>query len=794
MPRSVLRFASFFLSILITIGIVLPAAQAVDSESDAVSAVSAQLNAIDSLQTMQEKRSEYPVKSSSDTGTTDTSILSQHEEKRSQYEAYVAKMLSARVAARQAFDSLSPEEQSQIDPALIAKLNDSLSTQFHSESIPVTPRKDEYHFQAVNGGFGYAYEVSNHMVTRNIPQTFILVDTSDGKTSWTPSGKYVSGESNYDVLYCSDIETPLAYGSYYKRLNLEDSGYYGPNAASHIRAILLNSYPYISLEEMKSRLKADGLSADFVDNLSRSDIISAVQMAVWSFANAGDLGKESLGYFASFDITKNIGIYFTPLHDHNNECWDWLPGKRQRSYDARAEYRVNNLAYHLCSLDGVAPSNAQIVISDVKITRADLFQNSNGTYDIGMYVYLNNSGTKQDNLTVSVSSYTKNADGTVSLTGRTAQTVGGQPRLSLSVRANAGDTIRVTVEGTQTLEKGVYFYEPEGGREVSQCLVGVSEGKTYVSAEKTFEFHKPIDGTGLRIYKTIAETGLPLSDITFNIYQVSPEADEILNDAPTKEELERFTQESNKIGSITTDATGYAELALTEGIYLVEEVFNASKVKEPVSPFYVYIPMIIDEKAEDGTSSIKTINIVSVYPKNTPQNPPEDPPIIPPTPDNVMGKLTLLKHDEEDHSIVLKNARFAVYQLATESDDDTETLTCEGVQYVVTPVLINDEPLVLTTDENGYASSPEMECGVYLLKEIQAPSGYNLKEDAVSVTVLSNLVNTSAPVEIANKKGNLLPETGGIGIAHLLPIGSILTIGAAVLLVTQRRFNKSTKK
>ena len=42
-----------------------------------------------------------------------------------------------------------------------------------------------------------------------------------------------------------------------------------------------------------------------------------------------------------------------------------------------------------------------------------------------------------------------------------------------------------------------------------------------------------------------------------------------------------------------------------------------------------------------------------------------------------------------------------------------------------------------------------------------------------------------AQITIANNKGSTLPETGGIGTTIFYVVGSILVIGAAVLLVTK---------
>lgn len=66
-----------------------------------------------------------------------------------------------------------------------------------------------------------------------------------------------------------------------------------------------NAYPYVTIEEMKANLKAGGLSAAFVDELTRADIIAAVQMAIWTYANASDGGEGGLGYFASINIPPN---------------------------------------------------------------------------------------------------------------------------------------------------------------------------------------------------------------------------------------------------------------------------------------------------------------------------------------------------------------------------------------------------------------------------------------------------------------------------------------------------------
>ena len=787
MKKIWIRGLAFALVLTMAAGILVSGVQASEVTDDPVQAVIGQLNAIDTLAEMQNNRYSYTVTDNYDLGMTNATVIAKHDAARNGYESYLREMFSARVAAQQAYDALTEEQKAQIDPALVAKLNNDLPTVFHSGTYAVTPADDAYTFEAVNGPHGCAYEVSNYMVTNGIPQilqTFILVDTSNGETSWTPSGLYEYGVSNYDVAYCCDVLTGLEYGTDYKRVNLEDSGYYGESASQHIRAILQYSYPFVSMEEMKANLKAGGLSATFVDSLNRADLISAVQMAVWTYANADDGAAGGLNYFASIDVTKNQGGHFTALHDYTNEQWEWFPGSGKRSYDARDGYRVNTLAYYLCNLPGVKAPDNQIVISNIEITRAQMLPGGDDTYSLGMYIYLNNGGQPDDDLKVIITS--RSADDSV--TEQIKQRINGRTKLEMYVRANPGDTITVEVEGTQTLARGVYFYEPEGGRDVSQSLVGVGEGKTRVHAEKSFTFEETVHDMGLRIYKTETETGSPLSDITFHVYKVEPAEGETISPTPTEEEIALYMTEENKVASLLTDATGYASLALEEGIYLVVEEHNTDKVKAPVDPFYITIPMTTTTETEEGTT-VEVINVISVYPKNEPVTPPEIPPVIPPIPDNVNGFFEIVKFNSLVETELLAGAEFKVYRADTSADEATEIIVCDGIQQAVTPVYDNGAPLVLVTDENGYAVSPELSCDTYFLVEIKAPEGYKLPEEAFKVVVRSSELTTVSRVEIGNEPGNLLPETGGMGTKLFLVLGSFLMVGAAVLLVTKRRMD-----
>ncbi len=477
---------SFIMSLVIILTSVLPCVYAANEIT--VSQVEEMLESIDTLEQMQNKRSTYKVSGHYDINTTSASTIAKHEAARAGYEGYVSEMFAKRAEAQQAYDALSDAQKAELDPSLVAKLSNELPTTFLTGEYPVTPRDDEYSFEAVRVGTGFGYEVSNHMVSGSIPQTFILVDTSDGATTWTPSGEYIYGESNYDVVYCCDKETGVAYGTDYRRINLEDSKYFDASQAQQIRAVLQNSYPFVTMDEMKARLKDGGLDAEFVDKLTRADLISAVQMAVWSYANINDAASDGLSYFASIDVPKNTGIYFNPLHDYTNEVWDWLPGKRQRTFDPRAEHRVNTLADFLCNLEAVEATADQVVISDLEVVKTELIDEKDGLYHITMYISLNGGGNEKDELKIHATSYSENEDGSIEITEKTeckAELSGDV--YTVTTLAKDGDMIEITVDGNQMLSKGAYFYDC-GNRGDSQSMVGISEGMTAVRVSKNTLF------------------------------------------------------------------------------------------------------------------------------------------------------------------------------------------------------------------------------------------------------------------------------------------------------------------
>ena len=262
------------------------------------------------------------------------------------------------------------------------------------------------------------------------------------------------------------------------------------------------------------------------------------------------------------------------------------------------------------------------------------------------------------------------------------------------------------------------------------------------------------------------------------------DAEKVESAVPTESELEKYAVESNQVDSITTDSTGYAYLALEEGIYLVTEN-KSDKVEAPVAPFYISIPMTVTKEIDGGTTTEMT-NIASIYPKNKPTTP-EEPPIIPPVPDEVKGRFAIRKVNELNDKIFLAGAEFEIYRPATDDDAETEIIDYNGGKLAVVPMGIT-----LVTDENGYAEIKEGEeipTGVYFLVETKAPDGFNLPAEAFKVYAESDLLGETKEYTIENAPGNILPETGGIGTHVFTAAGCVMTAIAGAVLI----FRKKTK-
>lgn len=109
----------------------------------------------------------------------------------------------------------------------------------------------------------------------------------------------------------------------------------------------------------------------------------------------------------------------------------------------------------------------------------------------------------------------------------------------------------------------------------------------------------------------------------------------------------------------------------------------------------------------------------------------------------------------------------------------------------------------LTTDAEGNIVVKGIAAGAYTLTETDTKAGYNKLENPLTITIgedgtfsVDGTAGTAtgtatkdgkAVVTIENNKGAVLPSTGGMGTTIFYILGTMLVIGAGVVLVTRRR-------
>ncbi len=103
---------------------------------------------------------------------------------------------------------------------------------------------------------------------------------------------------------------------------------------------------------------------------------------------------------------------------------------------------------------------------------------------------------------------------------------------------------------------------------------------------------------------------------------------------------------------------------------------------------------------------------------------------------------------------------------------------------------------IITTNKDGYFVLVGLDSSTYLLTEEEAPDGYSKLDKPLTIKINDNgsITWNSTPVSggllrIQNKAGTELPATGGIGTTIFYVAGSILLVGAAVLLIVKKRMS-----
>lgn len=153
------------------------------------------------------------------------------------------------------------------------------------------------------------------------------------------------------------------------------------------------------------------------------------------------------------------------------------------------------------------------------------------------------------------------------------------------------------------------------------------------------------------------------------------------------------------------------------------------------------------------------------------------------------AKLTKIA---EDTKAPLADAYFALYS-PVEADQMTDaiydalTVTKKPAKKIVQDSKTWYLKSVDKTGDNGTLTWAGLSASEYLYVEVQAPNGYNL--DSTVQKVPRPTGGGTAAIDVTNKPGYNLPETGGIGTWPFMAAGLLLTGTALALLLKKRKTN-----
>lgn len=177
-------------------------------------------------------------------------------------------------------------------------------------------------------------------------------------------------------------------------------------------------------------------------------------------------------------------------------------------------------------------------------------------------------------------------------------------------------------------------------------------------------------------------------------------------------------------------------------------------------------------------------------------------------------RLDTTKEDSADSSKKLENAGFVLY-------NSDKTKSAEISNGKVVKWVTGDGGTVIESDANGVFNITGLDADTYFLKEVTAPSGYNLPEgdnaffkfviastlkvadngkgtiEKLTITAGTNPATNgdttkgSVAMTITNTSGSTLPGTGGIGTVIFTVVGLLVMAGAAGGFVWRRRKQNS---
>lgn len=386
------------------------------------------------------------------------------------------------------------------------------------------------------------------------------VNAADAESYPTGIFRLLTDDNSTLYAYCADSEIYDIPGTDYKAISLSD--HYGAETAStgKLRTIIQNSYPFISMNEMISRIEQSGISLHTASvPCYEMVLISAIQQALYTYTNPDIVIEER---FAGGVPQKGYEMY-KPLIYHYND--NYKDKKVTQAYpDIKAD--VEAVYSWLCAL---SPSNAPNV-PNVNVSFAAEVEQVTSGHVLILYDLFDGFEDYNESLNVYVTEIVGTNENLIFEKPFNEFVPVGEGRYAMALpNTITGSSLKVTLNGYNDYEDVVIYEAKKAEAETSQPFIGY--GKVRVPFSKTEQIDMPIQTGSLIVRKTVSGEGSDAhKSFTFTVTLMqngdTPNSDIVCGDVTFTNGTATFTLKHNESKTIENIPAGFT--------YLVEESDN----------------------------------------------------------------------------------------------------------------------------------------------------------------------------------------------------------------------------
>ena len=386
------------------------------------------------------------------------------------------------------------------------------------------------------------------------------VNAADAESYPTGIFRLLTDDNRTLYAYCADSEIYDIPGTAYKAISLSD--HYGAETTNtgKLRTIIQNSYPFISMNEMISRIEQSGISLHTASvPCYEMVLISAIQQALYTYTNP-DIVIEV--QFAG-GFPQKVYEMYKPLIYHYND--NYKDKKVTQAYpDIKAD--VEAVYSWLCAL---SPSNAPNV-PNVNVSFAAEVEQVTSGHVLILYDLFDGFEDYNESLNVYVTEIVGTNENLIFDKPFNEFVPVGEGRYAMDLpNTITGSSLKVTLNGYNDYEDVVIYEAKKAEAETSQPFIGY--GKARVPFSKTEQIDMPIQTGSLIVRKTVSGEGSDAHNaFTFTVTLMqngdTPNGDIVCGDVTFTNGTATFTLKHNESKTIESIPAGFA--------YLVEESGN----------------------------------------------------------------------------------------------------------------------------------------------------------------------------------------------------------------------------